>query len=381
MMHNTPLPAKPDIVCLSSVRWDRHAQRPHHLMSRFASQRRVFYVEEPLLTGSPDAALSTSTCPSTGVHVITPNLPSGGRLKSLLAEFFASAQIHRPLVWISALGSFDWLPDAVSPSMIVYDCTGETASDSDRLLQAADLIFTARAGLFDSKLHLRARVHAFPDGVDLDHFAPARNPQEEPADQKDLARPRLGLVPAEGDRTNLQLIRALAERRPQWQFVLLGEPATPDVPNVHWLGTKDYEQLPRYMSGWDLAMMPLDPGTAHRMTAEYLAAGLPVVSTPTSDVMRPFAELGLVRIACTPDEFIAEAEHAMLFGMSLKWRERADRFVKTLSWDRTWNAMNLIIETRLAEAEVPVSDKTGLDEGRRVKPALFRPAPATLTTR
>jgi hypothetical protein len=86
-------------------------------------------------------------------------------------------------------------------------------------------------------------------------------------------------------------------------------------------------------------------------TPEYLAAGLPVVSTPIRDVERQYGDLGLVQIERNVDGFCAAAERAMAFGMSLKWRERADAFLQTLSWDRTWEDMNGLIESAMAPVE------------------------------
>jgi UDP-galactopyranose mutase len=78
-------------------------------------------------------------------------------------------------------------------------------------------------------------------------------------------------------------------------------------------------------------------------TPEYLAAGLPVISTPIRDVVRPYGDLGLARIAQNASEFAAAMDHVVTYSMSLKWRERADAFLSTLSWDHTWNAMNQLI--------------------------------------
>ena len=70
-------------------------------------------------------------------------------------------------------------------------------------------------------------------------------------------------------------------------------------------------------------------------TPEYLAAGLPVVSTPIRDVVRPYGEFGLAHIAKDAEEFVMQAERAMACGITLKWRERADAFLASLSWDAT----------------------------------------------
>jgi UDP-galactopyranose mutase len=112
---------------------------------------------------------------------------------------------------------------------------------------------------------------------------------------------------------------------------------------------QDYRDLPTFFAGWDIAIMPFAINDATRFisptkTPEFLAAGLQVVSTPVRDVVRPYGDLGLARIASTPDEFVAACDQAMAFKMGMKWRERADAFLETMSWDSVWSSMNLLIE-------------------------------------
>jgi UDP-galactopyranose mutase len=191
--------------------------------------------------------------------------------------------------------------------------------------------------------------------VDCAHFAQARKMGDTATDQKDLPKPRLGYAGVIDERIDLDLIREVAERRPGWQIVMIGpvvkiDPATlPRMANIHWLGMKDYNELPRYFAGWDVATMPFAMNESTRFisptkTPEYLAAGLPVVSTPVRDVVRQYGDIGLVRIATDASEFVAQAEQAMAFGMTMKWRQRADAFLSTLSWDNTWESMNSLIE-------------------------------------
>jgi UDP-galactopyranose mutase len=128
----------------------------------------------------------------------------------------------------------------------------------------------------------------------------------------------------------------------------------PRNPNIHWLGMKDYDQLPQYFAGWDAAIMPFALNDSTRFisptkTPEFLAAGLPVVSTPIRDVVRPYGELGLVRIARTADEFVHAVEASLAMGMSMKWRERADEFLGSLSWDSVWQGMNRLITASMSQ--------------------------------
>lgn len=356
-----------DILCFSDLKWESGHQRPHHLMSRFARQRRVFFVQEPSYSDHPSPAVTTSVCPSTGVHVVTTSLPSAYRsvgnrlLAEMLSGFAVVHQIERPLVWTCTPAPLDWLTSRLSPKAIVYDCAAEAPAyleaGEQRLCQSADLVFTAGFSLLQSKRRLHPRMYCVPNGVDIRHFSRARAIQDCPADQRDIARPRLGFAGKARNAIDPEVIRGIAECQPEWHIVMLDDPVGGlNLPNIHWLGEKRYEDLPCYFSGWDIAIMPFVQDATVRdrnpvSTPEYLAAGLPVVSSPIVDVMQPYGDLGLVRLASHVEDFVGEAEHAMVYGMSLKWRERADRFLRTLSWDEAWSEMNRVMENVLQPRE------------------------------
>jgi UDP-galactopyranose mutase len=172
----------------------------------------------------------------------------------------------------------------------------------------------------------------------------------------------LGYAGVIDERIDLHLIRDTAKLRPDWNLVLIGpvvkiDPASlPKAHNLHWLGMQDYQDLPSFFAGWDVAIMPFALNDATRFisptkTPEFLSAGLPVVSTPVRDVVRPYGDLGLARIASTADEFVAACDQAMAFKMGMKWRERADAFLETMSWDSVWLSMNLLVERLLDSRE------------------------------
>src|SRR5690606_8637424 len=107
------------------------------------------------------------------------------------------------------------------------------------------------------------------------------------------------------ERMDVELVRQTAEMRPDWHFVMIGpvvkiEPeALPRLANIHWLGAKPYSDLPQYLAGWDVGFMPFAINEATRFisptkTPEFLAAGLPVVSTAITDVVNPYGKNGLV---------------------------------------------------------------------------------------
>jgi UDP-galactopyranose mutase len=117
--------------------------------------------------------------------------------------------------------------------------------------------------------------------------------------------------------------------------------------NIHYLGGKNYQELPAYMAGWDVALMPFALNESTRFisptkTPEYLAAGKPVVSTPIQDVVRPYGEMNLVYIASTAEEFVAACEKALNENQTEKLT-RVDEFLAQNSWDKTWSQMATLI--------------------------------------
>jgi UDP-galactopyranose mutase len=359
-----------DVVCLSHQRWEAIPQRPHHLMKRCARDARVFFVEDPVFDAR-EPVLAKRTA-AQGVQIVLPHLPPSGlaeaegALRRLLDGLIEAEGLRRPLLWFST-------PRAVSfaghlrGSPIIYDCAQDPQSfrsgppdlaEREReILRIADLVFTAGHELFEAKRAHHPRVHAFPSTVDATHFARARAGKlPEPEDQSCVPRPRVGYCGTIDRRVDCTLLVRLADAHADWQIVMLGPRATLDVAslplrsNIHWLGQKRYDELPAYVAGWDVAILPLARGDAARFaspakTLAYFAAGKPVVSTPIRDLVRPLGAEGLVRVG----EDLAFVEHveAALAARGTaeedRRRERADALVASTSWDRTWGRMRSLL--------------------------------------
>lgn len=361
-----------DLICLSHLRWGFVYQRPNHLMSRAARTRRTFFVEEPILNATT-ATMKIRTV-AEDLYVCTPHLDATSSAdassvevaqRSLFDDLVARHAIHRPLLWF-------YTPNAVAfaghlpAGAIIYDCMDELTLFQDappalaererELFRRADLVFTGGHQLFEAKRRHHPSVHAFPSSVDAPHFARAREPQDEPATQAPIAHPRVGYCGVIDERVDLELVAHVADTRPEWQLVFLGpvvkidERTLPRRPNIHYLGPQAYDALPAYFAGWDAAIMPFALNDATRFisptkTLEYLAAGKPVVSTAVRDVVRPYGERDLVRIG-DRKTFVAELGAALAEDPTER-RARADAFVAATSWDRTWAAMELLVERAL----------------------------------
>jgi len=363
----------PDIVCLSHLRWDFVYQRPQHLMSRSARERRVFFVEEPVFgTAAPRLDISRRDC---GVVVATPHLPEGlneaevAALEQslLLDELFLEYNISDYILWYytpMAL-AFTW---HLEPLAIVYDCMDELSAfrfaarnlkqRETELLACADVVFTGGYSLYEAKCHLHPNIHPFPSSIDPEHFREARNKIADPDDQAAISRPRLGFFGVIDERMDQELLAGIADARPDWQLVMIGpvvkiDPAElPRRPNIHYLGGKNYKDLPAYLSGWDIAMLPFARNESTRYisptkTPEYLAAGVPTISTSIRDVAHPYGQQGMVKIADTPAEFVAAAEHLMGPGINydyVAWLNQVDEMLASNSWDTTWARMMRLID-------------------------------------
>ncbi len=360
-----------ELVCFSHLRWDFVFQRPQHLLTRCAREHRVLFIEEPVFGAAPT---HLSLRQKDGVNVVVPCLPDGcsaeqaSALQRQLLDVLLARQARLPQVhWYYTPMALPFTRH-LQPLVTVYDCMDELANFKGappllgqlerELLGRADLVFTGGHSLYEHKRAHHPGVRPFPSSVDVSHFAAARSRCAEPADQKEIARPRLGFFGVIDERMDLELIAAIAQARPDWQLVMIGpvvkiDPgALPRAANLHWLGAKTYAELPSYIAGWDVALLPFACNEATRFisptkTPEYLAAGKPVVSTPIRDVVRPYGEMDLVAIAKTPQEFIAAIER-LLHEPGAARQRQADGWLANLSWDRTWADMEQLIKEAAA---------------------------------
>jgi glycosyltransferase involved in cell wall biosynthesis len=358
------------IFCFSHLRWNFVYQRPQHLLSRAALTHTVYFIEEPIFQDgiSPHLAMEQT---SEGVCVAVPMLPHGlngpqvvKAQKELVDQLSASRTGGRLISWYYTPMALPFSRD-LAEDVCVYDNMDELSAFRGapprmvamerELFRRADVVFTGGQTLYEAKRGRHANVHAFPSSIDAAHFGKARRQDVQALpDQDGLPHPRLGFFGVIDERMDVDLVGRAAQLRPDWQFIMIGpvvkiDPATlPQRPNLHWLGGKSYQELPAYLAGWDAGIMPFALNESTRFisptkTPEFLAAGVPVVSTAITDVIRPYGDLGLVEIANTAEDFVTKAE-LLLTRPKEAWLSRVDRHLSTMSWDLTWNRMSQHID-------------------------------------
>jgi protoporphyrinogen oxidase/glycosyltransferase involved in cell wall biosynthesis len=360
----------PVLIVFSHLRWDFVFQRPQHLMQRLARDCRIFFVEEPVHSpGRTEMAVREA---AGNVVVCQPQT-------SCAAPGFTDEQLPQVATQLQALlqryelrdyGAWFYTPmavpllDSLQPRVVVYDCMDELSAfrnapaqllDREQALFAkADVVFTGGPSLHAAKRDRHPNVHCFPSSVDVKHFARARDGEIEQADQKRIARPRLGYFGVIDERMDLPLLDAVAEASPQWQFIMVGPQVKidpqllPRRANIHYFGQRAYEELPDFIAGWDVCLQPfaLNESTqfiSPTKTLEYMAAGKPIVSTAVPDVAGPYGHV--VEIARGGHEFVTACERALHESPESAAKRRAamDSIVTRTSWDATAEAMARLV--------------------------------------
>jgi UDP-galactopyranose mutase len=237
------------------------------------------------------------------------------------------------------------------------------------MFEKADIVFTGGYSIYESKKNSHHNIHPFPSSIDKTHFEKAREGNKDPEDQQPIPHPRFGFYGVLDERFDIELVAEVARQKPGWHFVMIGpvvkiDPAQlPRLENIHYLGGKEYKQLPDYLSGWDIATIPFALNESTKFisptkTPEYLAGGKPVISTPITDVVNPYQKYNLVHIASDARQFIKAATSEFEQVDKSEWLQRVDAFLAHQSWDKTWLQMAELIEaTRNEEAIVTEKKK------------------------
>jgi UDP-galactopyranose mutase len=238
------------------LRWNFVFQRPQHLLSRCALDRRVVFFEEPRHDGGdPELEIGDTDY---GVRTIVPHLPARLTieqaervLRKMVDKVLGDLRAPHPVLWY-----YTPMPIAftehVDASAVVYDCMDELTmfqgaspllGQREKLLLArADVVFTGGHSLYEYKRDVHHNIHPFPSSVDVAHFAQARESVADPADQAEIPHPRVGFCGVIDERMNTELVAELADARPDLHMVMIGPVAKIDAAalprraNIPWLG-------------------------------------------------------------------------------------------------------------------------------------------------
>jgi UDP-galactopyranose mutase len=371
---------RPALLCFSHLRWDFVWQRPQHVMSRLARDREVYFVEEPLFradAGAPPDGATLELREADGVVVAQPVCRDPGpggepaldeMFVRLTEELVRSRRLREVTAWFYTPMLLPAI-SRLSPDLVVYDAMDELSlfkgappellPRERRLLEEADVVFTGGVSLGRAKARLHDNVHAFPSGVEVEHYRQALLPETRvPEDLADLARPRVGYFGVVDERLDLGLLDGIAAARPDLQIVLIGPVVKIDAadlprrPNLHYLGQKEYRDLPAYVKGFDVCMMPFALNDATRFisptkTLEYMAAHKPIVSTPVADVVGQYGDA--VRIVGDVNAFSTAIDTAL--AETPDEREARVARERRLLARSTWDAIVARMGERMREAE------------------------------
>jgi len=371
-----------NLLCLSHLRWDFVYQRPQHLLTRFSELTAVYFLEEPIF-GSTDTPYLTFSQRMPNLWVCVPHLPAkqsktviNEQLRELLKIFFVNRDPKDFIFWYYTPMALQF-SSHIKAGLTVYDCMDELsafkfAPDELKTLEKTlfnntDVVFTGGHSLYESKKMQHYNIHPFPSSIDKKHFSQARIRGQEPDDQKSVKGPKIGFYGVIDERFDSSLIQGIADARPDWNIMLIGpivkiDPATlPKNKNVHYLGSKSYDELPKYLSGWEVALVPFLLNESTRFisptkTPEYLSAGVPVVSTAIKDVVNPYGKNKLVSIGVDAEDFVEAIEDYLTMEDKSKWLNEVDQFLVSNSWDITCSDMtDVMLETLSSQNKITVS--------------------------
>ncbi len=333
------------IIVHSHLSWDWVWQRPQQFHSRLSQRHSILFVEAP----RPSAQIKTATATLReipdypNIVVLQMEMPAARwsdstwvdkerrrLVKSVLAGPLGQ-RFESPVQWFYDPMAVTAFAGHMDEQAIVYDCMDELSQfrgappelirRERELLAVADVVFGGGPKLAQAKRHYHTNVYSYGCGVDVNHFRKARLPRTKvPADVADLAAPVLGYFGVVDERIDYDLLAQLADHDPNWNIVIVGpwtkvDRATfPERPNLHWMGGRDYAELPLYVRKFDVCLMPFAINEATEFinptkALEYMASGRPIVSTAVEDVVLQFDHV--VDIASSRDEFVLACEKAI----------------------------------------------------------------------
>jgi glycosyltransferase involved in cell wall biosynthesis len=369
------------ILVFSHLRWDFVYQRPQHLLSRLSKHFHVIFFEEPEFHDGESELRVSKPLPNLTVCKPMTSIDKWGFADEQMPELQKMVQrvadeYDIAAVWFYTPMALPLL-QGLSPRCVIYDCMDELSlfknppagllEREEALLRKADVVFTGGPSLYKAKKDRHTNVHCFSSSVDASHFRQALNRNIAHPSHSGMRRPRLGFYGVLDERFDTHLVSELADAHPDWEIVLVGpvsdkidQESLPAQANIHYMGQQGYNDLPKFLAAWDVCLMPFAINDSTRFISptkslEYMAAELPIVSTPVTDVVDAHSDV--VEIGATPADFIAACERVLSMPdeiMRARIRTMRDKLSRT-SWDATAEKMRVLIEQVLYTRRKPVA--------------------------
>ena len=371
-----------NIIYFAPGRWHGLWRNRQQLMSIFARQNTVLYVESRLSIGQTITYLRRGNLKladfwQAPIHQVAKNLfvlryplwaPASNRMyvghitrkvRRLYVQY-AMRKLHMsdPIVWFALPSMIDLVPDIPSARLRVYHVVDEYAAYSHltpeasqhtetierEMLQQADLVVVVSQNLYTAKRRLNPNTFFVPNGVNCDAYARALDDPQLPGALQVIKSPRLGYIGLIGDKLNLFMLKEIAEAHPEWSLVFLGEERAPAqaatwqtlkaLPNVHYLGQVDVSQVPHYVKGFDVGLLPYfcnrhAENICPLKLYDYLAAGIPIASVDIPAV-REFTSY--IHLANSPQNFHQAIQTALIDTTPERRQARRDS-ARQHSWE------------------------------------------------
>ncbi|MEM7030895.1 MAG: glycosyltransferase [Chloroflexota bacterium] len=382
------------LIYFAPERWDGLWRNRQQLMSRFAKYNKVLFVEPRLHLRPAIAGIRQGEFPiheptlrhiSDNLYVFRyPNwAPISGQtlLHTLTQKIRGQAlrlalkklDMADPIVWFSRPGMVSLLDEIPSPKLRIYHVVDEytayaghdeqsrrqTEAVERTLLKQVDIVIVVSQNLSDSKSVHNQNTYLVPNGVNYDAYTAALKEASPPEIFSSIPSPRLGYSGLVGDRLNFSLLKQIALDHPEWSLVFLGEARMPqqapiweemlEFANVHYLGRVDVSEVPHYLNGFDVGLMPYaQTREADNISPlklyDYLAAGLPVASL-SIPAAQSFANH--IELAEKPEDFAPAIQRA-LETMTPTAFDRRRAVAQQHTWDARVEQLSDIIDEHLA---------------------------------
>lgn len=369
-------PFRKDIIVFSHLRWEFVIQRPQHIINRLARHNTVLFVEEPIPFNEENRGTVRIIKPSEKLTVLQPRIgweQFTKELKPIVKSYAYNLGIRNPVLWFYS-PSFVDMAAYINHSLIVYDVMDELTAflgapkelieQGKELLSLADVVFTGGKSLYESKKRFHDNVYCFPSSVDKKHFDKVFDEKTiVPRDLKKLKKPIVGFYGVIDERIDLKFLGKIADASPHASFVMIGpvvkinEQDLPRRANIHYLGGKAYKDLPRYLKGIDIAMMPFALNKATKFisptkTLEFMAAHKPIISTPVYDVVRDYQkEVSIVKnsreFTNALKRYLSESEEEKNARIALQ-----DAVIAKTSWKNTVEKMKQHMAEALSKTTI-----------------------------